>query len=245
MRVEFEGPELGQEELYSLMRPYGAIYNIVPQPGSDKNTPRYAQVIYKSTSSAAAARNALHAAVVPNAHPSTVPGPPTALRILYAERESQYAKFKAFASNHPRFALPLLIAVLGTLSALVLDPFRELAIKTHVKGTFDADKWAIIRWLKVETLGRLGLSNQREAASNLSGVERERAEAKEMLEGWLKDAPNSFITLTGPAGCGKNALVDDVVGKREHVLVVDCARLAKNGKTDQKLVSVGLVLTDT
>jgi len=235
LRIEFDGPELGQEETYALFRPYGKIYNIVPQPAADKSTPRFVTVIFTNARSASAARNALHAAVVPTNHPGGAPSPPTALRILYAEPENhQYVK--DFVTGHPRISIPALIALLGVVSALVLDPVREVAVETHVKGTFDAEKYTLVRWLKRETLGRLGY-NKPKTQSSMSGVERERAEAKEQLASWLKDTPNSFITVTGPAGSGKTALMSEVLEGRDHILIIDCAAIVKNGRTETKLVS--------
>lgn len=154
---------------------------------------------------------------------------------MYAEPEN-HTYIKDFITGHPRISIPALIALLGVVSALVLDPIREVAVETHVKGTFDAEKYTLVRWLKRETLGRLGY-NKPKTQSSMSGVERERAEAKEQLASWLKDTPNSFITITGPAGSGKTALVGEVVEGRENVLVVDCAAILKNGRTETKLVS--------
>lgn len=140
-------------------------------------------------------RAALHAAVVPATRPAgSAPVPPTSLRILYIEPENhQY--IKDFITGHPRISIPVLFALLGTISFLVFDPIREMAVKTHVQGTFDADKWRIISWLKRETLGRLGFA-QAKGTSNLSGVERERAEARDTLEGWLRDSPSEYSTST-------------------------------------------------
>lgn len=57
IRVEFDGPDIGQEELYSLFRPYGKIYNILPQPQANKDVPRFANVVFTGARAAAAARN--------------------------------------------------------------------------------------------------------------------------------------------------------------------------------------------
>jgi predicted AAA+ superfamily ATPase len=101
---------------------------------------------------------------------------------------------------------------LGTVSYAIFDPVREFFVQAKVTGTFDADKWRAVKWLKKETLGRLGLTSQgRGDEGGMSGIEKEREEAKEDLKGWLKGNPESFVTVQGPRGSGKTALVEEVL----------------------------------
>ncbi|GAA5890442.1 hypothetical protein JCM6882_002922 [Rhodosporidiobolus microsporus] len=231
IQVQFEGPDLPQEELYEVFRPYGKIHDIVPGSKS-------ARIIFSSTRSATSARNCLHAAKV---SPSSAGenGPTTILRILYAERHhSNYVK--DWITSHPRITIPALVALIGTVSYAVFDPIREFFVKSRVEGTFDADQWVIVRWLKKETLGRLGLTGQRAGAlgnATATGIEKEREEAKEQLEGWLRDVPDTFIVVTGPRGSGKTALVDEVLADGKNILTIDCDQLLKNARTDTKLVT--------
>lgn len=187
------------------------------------------------------------------------------LRILYADaKRSSYVK--DFATSHPRITIPLLVALLGTVSYAVFDPIRELSVMAKVEGTFDADQWAVVRWLKKETIGRLkdhfGAAGARaRAGQGVTGIERERIEAREMLRTWLVDRPDTFVVVTGPQGSGKTALVDEVladgkcvprapsrlsvssanacsrVESHRNVLTIDCNQLLKNGRSDTKLVS--------
>lgn len=159
------------------------------------------------------------------------------MRILYAERQRAHY-VRDFLSGHPRIAIPLIVALLGTLSYAVFDPIREFFVKVrsrwrvpspasamarltftsppraraqaHVEGTFDTDRWAAISWLKRETLGRLGLTRGTMRSAS-TGIEKEREEAKEKMVNWLKDGPDTFIVVTGPKGSGKTALVDEVL----------------------------------
>lgn len=184
IQVEMTGPPIPQEELYAIFRPYGRIHDIVP---GDK----VAKIIYTSVRSATAARNCLHAAAhtshPPNSDPKT-----TVMRIFYTDKQ-RASWIKDFAANHPRITIPLLVALLGSLSYFVWDPIRELAVRAKVEGTLDANRWRIVRWVKRETLGRLGFaggSGDRDAAAAMrTGIEEERQQAKEQLSTWLTDSP--------------------------------------------------------
>ncbi|KDE03772.1 hypothetical protein MVLG_05774 [Microbotryum lychnidis-dioicae p1A1 Lamole] len=236
IRIEFEGPEIPQEELYEVFRPYGRIVDIIPQSPSSKDTPRYANITFRSIRSAASARNCLHSAVVPSSLPVPNPPPPTVLRILYAERQKAHY-IKDFVTTHPRIVIPLIVALLGAISLQVFDPIREFFVSAHVEGTFDSDRWTIVRWLKRETLGRLGLTKYRTLdGAEKTGIEREREAAKEQLLTWLRDAPETFTMVTGPKGSGKTMLIDEVARHSKHVLVIDCTQLCRNGRSDQKLI---------
>ncbi|BGO96195.1 hypothetical protein NBRC10512_003414 [Rhodotorula toruloides] len=236
IRVEYEGNEIPQEELYQIFRPYGKIHDIIPSPKS-------ARIIYTSIRSASAARNCLHAAAVT----STIPAPPsppgtppplTVMRILYAEKQRTNYIWD-FMSSHPRITIPLLVALIGSISYLVFDPIREVSVRAHVEGTFDANQWRFVRWLKKETIGRLGLAGIRglDAKDTGTGIEKERETAKEQLTNWVNDVPDTFIIVTGPQGSGKTALVEEVLGDGKNVLTIDCNQLIKAGRSDTKLVS--------
>lgn len=232
IQVEMTGPPIPQEELYAIFRPYGRIHDIVP---GDK----VAKIIYTSVRSATAARNCLHAAAhtshPPNADPKT-----TVMRIFYTDKQ-RASWIKDFAANHPRITIPLLVALLGSLSYFVWDPIRELAVKAKVEGTLDANRWRIVRWVKRETLGRLGFaggsSDSDAAAAMRTGIEEERQQAKEQLSTWLTDSPDTFIILTGPHGSGKSGLVSEVLTDGKNVLTIDCEEMLRGARTESKLVS--------
>lgn len=236
LRVEFEGPELPQEELYEAFRPYGKLHDITPQPAASKDLPRYAEIAYESIRSAAAARNCLHAAKLVSTNGATTP---TFLRILFVPRTPASHYARDWITSHPRIMLPLFVVVFGTLASFVFDPIRELFVKGKIEGNLEARNWRIVSWLKRETLGRsvvarggwnhalteirLGLSMQTKAVSE-TGLERERATATALMDGWLRDAPDTFIVLTGPRGSGKGMLLSDVMAERSFVPVLDAAR---------------------
>jgi hypothetical protein len=234
LQVEMAGPAIPQEELYAIFRPYGRIHDIVP---GDK----VARIMYTSIRSATAARNCLHAAAHTSHPPNAADPKTTVMRIFYADKK-RASWIKDFAANHPRITIPLLVALIGSLSYFVWDPIRETVVKAKVEGTLDANRWRVVRWVKRETLGRLGLSGGKNdldaaAAAGRTGIEEERQQAKEQLSTWLKDVPgecgsecawptmlilrlrrtDTFIILTGPHGSGKSGLVDEVLGDGKWV----------------------------
>lgn len=96
-----------------------------------------------------------------------------------------------FIASHPRIAVPIFVALLGVISFAIFDPIREFFIRAKLVGTLDPERWGIIRWLKRETLERLGLRNVKTKAQD-TGIEQQRREAKEQLENWLKDIPSEL-----------------------------------------------------
>lgn len=97
--------------------------------------------------------------------------------------------------------------------------------------------YRLTRWLKKETIGRLGIDG-RQILAGLggrallgkdgdesedgdgkvgTGIERERIEAADKLRLWLSDMPDTFITVTGPPGSGKTALVGAVTSDAKSV----------------------------
>ncbi|GJN94730.1 hypothetical protein Rhopal_007821-T1 [Rhodotorula paludigena] len=236
IRVEYDGNEIPQEELYQIFRQYGHIHDIIPSG-------KTARIIYSSIRSAASARNCLHSAAITSTVTGPIPPPGTppkltVLRILYADpKNSNY--IRDFATSHPRITIPLLVALLGTISYAIFDPIREAAVKTKVEGTFDADRWQVVRWLKKETVGRLVtvFRGHEDDDAKSTGIEKEREEAKEQLQTWLLDRPDTFVVVTGPQGSGKTALVNEVLADGKNVLTIDCNQLLKNARSDTKLVS--------
>ncbi|GAA6009179.1 hypothetical protein JCM11491_005783 [Sporobolomyces phaffii] len=261
--VEFEGPEIPQERLFELFRPYGKIHDIVP------TSPKSASIIYTSLRSATSARNCLHSSLIPAPVLSTLssssapasPPPPTRLRILYKPKR-HFSYVRDWVASHPKIVLPLVVALLGTVSYAVFDPVRELFVEAKIKGTFDADQYRAVKWLKRETIGRLGLGSEAQNAASaagrrrgafnaaagggaaadegeeeMSGIEKEREDAKDDLDGWLRGNPESFITVQGPRGSGKQALVDQVLVDSKNVLTIDCTKICKAARTETKLVS--------
>ncbi|GAA5821571.1 hypothetical protein JCM10212_006519, partial [Sporobolomyces blumeae] len=251
-----------QERLYDLFRPYGRIHDIVP------NGAKSASIIFASLRSATSARNCLHSATVfplppasssptsrsePSSPPSSSLGDskPTVVRILYKPTR-HLPHVRDWLTSHPKIVLPLLVALLGTISYVVFDPVRERFVQAKVEGTFDPDRWRAVKWLKKQSQvglnsigsmivgssnGGAGRQEDRDGQGGASGIEKEREEAKDELKAWLRGNPESFVTVQGPTGSGKTMLVDDVLRDAKNILVIDCKKICKAARTDAKLVS--------
>lgn len=191
LRVEFEGPDVPQEELYNYFRTYGKIADIVPQPSSNKDTPRFAVVQYTHMRSATAARNCLHGIKISPTGEDT--GPMTRLNIFY-ERPLKAHVIREWITTHPRITIPLVAALLASFTYLVFDPVREFFVESKISRTFDVEGYRIYRWLKKETVGRLGLSRERDLESTFleTGTWKEREDAAMQLDSWLKDMPGKY-----------------------------------------------------
>lgn len=69
-------------------------------------------------------------------------------------------------------------------------------VKNKISGTWDAGKWEVVKWLRRETLGRLGLVSVKGKEGTSTGIEKEREDAKELLGNWLKDVPGERSLTT-------------------------------------------------
>ena len=127
-------------------------------------------------------------------------------------------------SNHPRITIPILAVLAGGLSYAIFDPIREFFVKAKTSHMFDLERYRITKWLKRETIARLGdlsitstglsggISNRRKKNKNQNiegeedeeenleqigtGIEMERIEAAEKLKLWLNEMPDTFVTIT-------------------------------------------------
>ena len=129
------------------------------------------------------------------------------LRILYKERTKGGRAATDWMTNHPRIVIPILAVLVGSLSYAIFDPIRAFFIRCKVSALFDLERYRITRWLKKETIGRLGALSSRLArdgeeshaqlgTDGATGIENERRDAAEKLKMWLTDMPDTFITIT-------------------------------------------------
>lgn len=127
---------------------------------------------------------------------------------LLIRRENAFTDWLA---SHPRIVIPILAVLAGTLSYAIFDPIRSFFVKSKVSHLFDLDQYRAFRWLKKETVGRLGITSDLSFGFGLlnskgskqdgsegpsgTGIEQERREAADKLSLWLKDLPDTFITV--------------------------------------------------
>ncbi|KAF8556910.1 hypothetical protein OG21DRAFT_506541 [Imleria badia] len=230
VKVGFEGPDVQEETLYDLFRPYGRIRDLTPPKPASAGTLRSADVYFVRVRSAAIARNAIHGYQFPN---STQP---TRLQILY-QRPIQAHAIRGWLTSHPRIVLPILFFLLGTLTYTIFDPIRALSIEGKMLNWFDYREYGLFKWLRTHALDRLSLSSTPQDApvTDLSGW-KERKEAENALKSYLTDPPLTVAFVHGPQGSGKSRLVSAVLQESgRKTLVIDCAELNK-AISDTRLV---------
>ncbi|OCF71499.1 exonuclease [Kwoniella mangroviensis CBS 8886] len=253
LRVEFDGPDVSQEMLYTLFRPYGRIADIQPPSPVPAGSLRYATVTYSRLSPAAIAINCLHGFSTPtntadftlkssgSASTSTIPK--SRLRIYY-ERPLKAHAIRDWISAHPRLALPVLAFLIGTLSYTFFDPIRAFFVRSKLEGVWDIEQYSLIKTLRQKfvlptSFGFLsGSSASTGESEEAIGKDawQDRVEAEKDVERWLSEYPNTFITITGPPGSGKVSLVSRVLKQQaKPAMVIDCAEIAK-AKNDKGLL---------
>ncbi|ORY30013.1 RNA12 protein-domain-containing protein [Naematelia encephala] len=257
LRVEFDGPDVSQEMLYLLFRPYGRVADIQPPTPVPAGSLRFASVSFSKISPAAAAINCLHGYNTPtNTADFTLrvagfdaSSPITLSRLrLYYERPLKAHAVRDWISAHPRIALPVLAFLIGTLSYTFFDPIRAFFVRSKLEGVWDIENYSIIKTLKAKFLPLASFSffrsssdsgNPPEVSEDAIGKDawEDRIQAEKDVERWLSEYPSTFITITGPPGSGKTSLVSRVLKKEDKpALVIDCAEIAKS-KTDPAVMS--------
>lgn len=232
LKVKFEGDELSQESLYAMFRRYGKISDIVlPKPG---DMDRVALVTFWTTRSAICARHCLTGADIGG----------TTVHIHYKKRVSDHW-FPTLMRDHPRIAIPLLLAFAAGIAVLIFDPIRSWFIKEKVKGELD---WSKSLWFKeiwrswITTRNKVkGLLSSQKADdadwglwSEIDDLMEERTNKAKEVKIWLEENVNSMIVVQGPVGSGKRNLVSSLVlPDRENVLYIDCENIIKSRKDYQ------------
>lgn len=236
LKVKFEGDELSQESLYAMFRRYGKISDIVlPKPGDME---RVALVTFWSNRSAICARHCLTG--------SDVGG--TTIHIHYKKKVSDHW-LPTFIRDHPRIAIPLLLAFAAATAVLIFDPVRSWFIKEKIKGELEINRyfWFQEMWrgwitTRNKVKGLLNYKQNEEAEWELWGeiddLMEEREKKAKDLKIWLEENVNSMIVVQGPPGSGKRHLINTMVLEdRENVLYFDCENVIKSRKDYQLIQS--------
>lgn len=126
LRVEFipsepgaEAVELSQEQLYAFFRPYGKLSDIKTQPPDSKVLPKFAYLDFSRIQRATMAKNCMHGYLVTEAEGGGKKG--TLLRLTY-ERKIKGHWIRDWLFSHPRIVIPILAALIATLTAAMFDP---------------------------------------------------------------------------------------------------------------------------
>lgn len=127
---------------------------------------------------------------------------------------------------HPRIVIPIVAVLAGGLSYAIFDPIRAFFVKAKASHMFDLERYRLTKWLKRETIARLGdlsisstglsggLVHRKKSSTTDqgdheeddgeeskfeqigTGIELERIEAAEKLKLWLNEMPDTFVTIT-------------------------------------------------
>ena len=114
-----QAAELSQEELFSLFRKYGKLADIVPQAVDSKELPRYAYLDFTSIQHAITAKNCMHGYTVATTEGGGSAG--TLLKLAY-ERKVKVHWMRDWFMSHPRIVLPLVAAIVATITVAIFDP---------------------------------------------------------------------------------------------------------------------------
>jgi hypothetical protein len=126
LRVEFIPPEpgadaveLSQEQLYAFFRRYGKLGDIQTQPPDSKVVPKYAYLDFATVPRATMAKNCMHGYLVTEAEGGGKKG--TVLRLKY-EQKIKAHWIRDWLVNHPRIVIPIVAALVATITVAVFDP---------------------------------------------------------------------------------------------------------------------------
>lgn len=231
LKVAFDGPDIKEEGLYNLLRPYGRILDLTsPSPGTPGSL-RSSIVTFKKVRSAATARNCIHGLVVPTGNGNT------RLHVGF-ERPIKAHAVRDWISGHPRLVLPVLFFLIGTITYTIFDPIRVFSVEAKMLELFDYRKSSAYQWLRKNTVDRFSfalMSSEREITDH--NTWKERKDAEDGVRSYLKDFPNTIAFVHGPQGSGKSSMVFSLLKDCERpVLTVDCNELFK-ASSDSALLS--------
>ncbi|KAI0637238.1 exonuclease [Trametes polyzona] len=235
LKVSFDGPDVPEETLYGLLRPYGVISDITPPSPAPAGTLRSATVYYLHLRSATTARNTIHSARVPSSPSGQTL---TTLRTSYQKPIAAHA-VRDYVASHPKLFLPVLFFLIGTVTYTVFDPIRVLMVEGKMEDWFDYKEFAVYKWLKANTVERFSFASSDSEGSSLAsqGVWKERQEAEDALQKYLTDVPSTICFVHGPQGSGKTRMLNGILKESgRKAMVIDVGVLSKAG-SDAALVS--------
>ncbi|OJD20030.1 hypothetical protein AJ78_00046 [Emergomyces pasteurianus Ep9510] len=220
---EASAAELTQETLYSLARRYGKLTDIVAQPSDSKVVPRYAFIEFDRLRGAVTAKNCLHGFKVSEAEGGGKSE--TRLKITY-EQKIKGGWIRDWLFNHPRIVIPILAALLATITVIIFDPIRTFFIKIRIKPPLHLEDNFVWQWVQRQASKAnemILFGHHRAESGGLKAVWEDRKSDIQLIQSWLLEVTGTLIIIQGPRGSGKKELIlDEVLNGREHKLVIDC-----------------------
>ncbi|PGH33006.1 hypothetical protein GX50_04221 [[Emmonsia] crescens] len=220
---EASAAELTQETLYSLARRYGKLTDIVAQSSDSKVVPRYAFIEFDRLRGAITAKNCLHGFKVSEAEGGGKSE--TLLKITY-EQKMKGRWIRDWLVNHPRIVIPILAALLATITVIIFDPIRTFFIKIRINPPLHLDDNIVWQWVQRQASKAneiILFGHQRSESGGFRAVWEDRKSDIQLIQSWLLEVTSTLIIIQGPRGSGKKELIlDEVLKGREHKLVIDC-----------------------
>ncbi|KAH0584119.1 hypothetical protein H2248_009688 [Termitomyces sp. 'cryptogamus'] len=233
--VAFDGPDIQEQSLYELFRPFGRIQRLTVPGPVPVGTPRSTTITFSRLHSATIARNVLHGFCYTPVEGSGK----TLLRTAY-QRPVQAHAIRDWMSSHPKITLPLLVFLLGTLTYTVFDPIRSLMVQGKMLDWFDYREFRLYKWLRTNAFDLLApASNHTPVPVGLANsvVWRERKEAVSAIKTYLSDFPTTIEFIHGPQGSGKTRLLETVLkDSGRKAMIIDC-RALQNTTSDSQIVA--------
>ncbi|KAJ7903824.1 RNA12 protein-domain-containing protein [Mycena olivaceomarginata] len=232
LRVSFDGPDIGEEQLYELMRPYGHIHDIREPFPAPAGSLRWASVVFDRTDRCGR-----------GACGRPAPRAPTTLRISYGQHLDGH---KSGYSKHPRIAFPIVIFVVTGIAYTIFDSIRSIMVQAKIEKWFDVrarpqrpQKYSLYQWIRAKSAELRIFPPPRPEAAFLRGeVWKERKQAEAALRTYLTESPSTIAFVHGPQGSGKSHLLDNALkDSRRKTLVIDCRPL-QNATSDTQLMTV-------
>ena len=230
LRIEFlptspggEAAELSQEQIFSLMRPYGKIADIAHMPADSKALPKYVTVTFRLPWYSIMAKNCMHGFVLSEEAGGGKAG--TLLRIHYDQIFKAHY-FRDWITNHPRIVIPILAAIAAAITVAIFDPIRTFSIKSHITHTFHLSNNRLYKWLRKQAVKAnelLASNNRRSDDRSLEAIWDDRKSEIDQIKAWLMETADTFIVIQGPRGSGKKELImDQALKGRSNTLLIDC-----------------------
>ncbi|EPQ58246.1 hypothetical protein GLOTRDRAFT_57027 [Gloeophyllum trabeum ATCC 11539] len=234
LTVAFEGPDVPEESLYRLLRPFGRMQDLRNPSPVPAGSLRFSTIFYNQVRSATIAKNVIHGLAIP----STPSGGRTILRLGYREPLQAHV-IRDWIFSHPRIVLPIVVFFLGTLTYTVFDPIRAFMIQGKVQDWFDYKQSRIYRWVRANTVERFALSSVPDGgrSQTTGNVWKEREDAEDAVSRYLSEMPSSVAFVHGPQGSGKSTMLTKILNETgRKALIIDCSQLFK-ANSDINLVA--------
>ncbi|KAF7338610.1 Mitochondrial escape protein 2 [Mycena venus] len=162
VNVAFDGPDVREERLYELLRPYGAIRDIQEPTPVPAGSLRSASVTFDRLRAATVARNTIHG-----------------------------LEIRDWIGKHPRIVLPIVLFLLGSLTYTIFDPIRSIMIQAKIEDWFDVREFRLYQWIRTKSM-ELRIFTPRPQASSAEEVWKERKQAEAAVRAYIDDWPSTI-----------------------------------------------------